>query len=431
MDDIRGQRRILLFCAGVVLLFAPADWLTLGRFSWSPLVVRAAWALTVAVSAYALERATPKQARLLTITVATLSTAFYAALAQLTGGAASALFHWIAAFPLAVAVLLQDQPEAIVGSGIALVVCGLAILVWAGEDPAFCAQWAVQAVVMTWLALYASTTYARMRTEQGDLRHAREAAAARAGASQEAVAVRDQFLAVAAHELRTPLTSLLLHIEAMERGVLPTGIDKAAARLPPERRWAIAIARQARRLSGLIDGMLDVSRMTGGRLSLQLERVDVASLAKDVAQRFAPDAAAASCTLTIKLDRPLVGLYDPNRLDQIITNLIANALKYGAGAPVEIEGDGDDHTIWLRIRDHGIGISQADQQRIFQRFERAASEQEYGGLGLGLWISSELAKALGGHITVRSQPGAGATFTVELPRTGMLEGEHIRRAIIR
>jgi signal transduction histidine kinase len=142
----------------------------------------------------------------------------------------------------------------------------------------------------------------------------------------------------------------------------------------------------------------------------------VTALVREVTQRFAPDAAAAACPLTLRLDRPVVGVLDANRLDQIVTNLIANALKYGAGAPVDIGVEGDDQVIRMTVRDHGIGISPADQQRIFRRFERAADERQYAGAGLGLWITSELVKALGGRITVHSTPGAGASFTVVLPR---------------
>ena len=245
--------------------------------------------------------------------------------------------------------------------------------------------------------------------------------AARLRASEAALAARDEFLAVAAHELRTPLTSLLLHIEAIERGVPmpgPSSPPIAAQWAGPqgEQRRIAAVARQARRLSGLIDGMLDVSRFTGGHLSLELAQVDVAALTREVAQRFAPDAAAAACQLSLRFDAPLVALLDANRMDQIITNLIGNALKYGAGAPIEISGEGDDKVVRLTVRDHGIGISPADQERIFLRFERAADERQYSGAGLGLWITSELVKALGGRITLHSVPGAGSSFTVVLPR---------------
>ena len=140
-----------------------------------------------------------------------------------------------------------------------------------------------------------------------------------------------------------------------------------------------------------------MSRLTAGRLELNFDRVDLAALAREVAQRFAPDAAAAACAMKIDLPEPLVGLWDEARLDQIATNLIANAVKYGAGGGIEIEGRGTADVVQLIVRDHGIGISAEDQQRIFRRFERASGQRQHPGLGLGLWITSELCKALGGR----------------------------------
>ena len=155
------------------------------------------------------------------------------------------------------------------------------------------------------------------------------------------MAARDEFLAVAAHELRTPLTSMLLHIEAIERACrAETASERDHARgrgRSANSSGIAAVARQARRLSGLIDSMLDVSKLTGGHLSLELAEVDVAALVREVAQRFAPDAAAAACPLTLRLDqRRWRACWTRTRLDQIVTNLIGNALKYGAGAPIEI-----------------------------------------------------------------------------------------------
>ena len=159
--------------------------------------------------------------------------------------------------------------------------------------------------------------------------------------------------------------------------------------------------------------MLDMSRLTAGRLELNFDEVDLAALAREVAQRFTPDAAAASCAMKIDLPEPLVGLWDEARLDQIVTNLIANAVKYGAGGGIEVEGRGDAEVAQLIVRDHGIGISAEDQERIFRRFERASGQRQHPGLGLGLWITSELCKALGGTIAVASALGAGAAFTVD------------------
>ena len=377
-DRARARQRILFWCAGIVAVFTPADWLTLGRFSWPTLVVRVAWIVAIIAGTLALRGASPRRTRAVIASLAGGSTAFYAALVQLTGGVHGPLFAWMVVFPVAVALLVQDYPGAIVTTGIALLFGGLGILLAGGAAPGFVALWAVQAVVMTWLALYASRTHRSMREREAALRAARDHAAAQMRASEASVAARDEFLAVAAHELRTPLTSLLLHIEAMERGVPPPP-SVGPSSLPPEQRRFDAVARQARRLSALIDGMLDVSRLTGGRLELELTELDLGALIRELAQRFAADAAAAGCTLTVQAPTPLRGVWDAARLDQIVTNLIANALKYGAGSPIEIEAHGGDDRIWLTVRDHGIGIALDDQQRIFQRFERAASSATMAG----------------------------------------------------
>jgi signal transduction histidine kinase len=336
---------------------------------------------------------------------------------MLTGGMISPLFHWSLALPIVIAIVLPDLPGAVVGGGFVILVCGAVIMSLGEASFATVLRWMSQGVVVTSLVFYASATYRRLRMRETRPPDAHDVAAARVRASEAAVAARDEFLAVAAHELRTPLTSMLLHIEAIER-TLPAEAESAeAVQVPPtEQKRIAAVARQARRLSGLIDSMLDVSKLTGGHLSLELVEVNVTALVRDVAQRFTPDAAAAHCTLTLRLDQPALGVLDATRLDQIVTNLIANALKYGAGAPVEISVESDDQVIRLTVRDHGIGISPADQHRIFLRFERAADERQYSGAGLGLWITSELVKALGGRITLHSVPGSGAAFTVVLPR---------------
>jgi signal transduction histidine kinase len=413
----RARERVLLVCAAVILLFAPSDVYTLGRFSWIPFTIRLEWAGAILVTTVALRRAEPHGVRIILNALAVLSTALYGALAMLTGGVASPLFHWSLALPIVVALVLPDLPGAVVGCGFALMLCGTGILGMASESFMSVVRWVSQVVVVTSLAYYASATYRRLRTREPRPPDAHEVAAARVRASEAAVAARDEFLAVAAHELRTPLTSMLLHIEAIER-TLPaeTAPETTMQVQPTEQKRIAAVARQARRLSGLIDSMLDVSKLTGGHLSLELAEFDIAALVRDVAQRFTPDAAAAACALTLRLDRPVMGVLDATRLDQIVTNLIANALKYGAGAPVEIAVEGDDQVIRVTVRDHGIGISPNDQERIFRRFERAANERQYSGAGLGLWITSELVKALGGRISLHSTPGAGAAFTVVLPR---------------
>lgn len=227
----------------------------------------------------------------------------------------------------------------------------------------------------------------------------------------EAIQARDLFLSVASHELRTPLTTLQLQLQALQRFVdrsenLP---DEIAVRL----RSAL---RQTRRLGGLIDELLDVSRIMHGRLAPERSRVDLSTVVMDVVDRYRIALEQSGSPLTVEgVDRPIVGEWDALRIDQIVDNLLSNAIKYGEGGPIEVEVACDDDHARIVVRDHGIGISPEDQSRIFGRFERAVSTRYYGGFGLGLWITRQVVEAHGGTIHVESELGEGSTFEVVLP----------------
>jgi signal transduction histidine kinase len=232
--------------------------------------------------------------------------------------------------------------------------------------------------------------------------------------AQEAVRLRDEFLSIAAHELCTPMTSLMLSLQALASAVQgEQPVDSKALR----RRLEL-VSRQGQRLVRLIGELLDVSRIKTGRLLLELADVELGALVRDVAERLEPDLARAQCTLSIRASAPVTGRWDRSRLDQVVTNLLSNAIKFGAGGPIEISLSAEAGVARLTIRDQGIGISPVLQPRIFNRFERAVPTRHYGGLGLGLYISHQIAEAHGGSIRVESQLGAGAAFTVELPCAG-------------
>jgi signal transduction histidine kinase len=219
---------------------------------------------------------------------------------------------------------------------------------------------------------------------------------------------------VASHELKTPLTALSLHLDALllEAGILSQGAP-ALSRFQDKLNRSI---NHAGRLGWLLQQLLDVSRIQMGKLELQLEMVDLGKLVEEVAGRFMEQAAQAGCSLKVAPPpQPVMGYWDPLQLDRVTTNLISNAVKYGAGKPVEIAITADGGKATLSVKDQGIGISPADQKRIFQRFVRAVSQRHYGGLGLGLWITRQALEAMGGSVRVQSTPSVETVFVAELP----------------
>jgi PAS domain S-box-containing protein len=234
----------------------------------------------------------------------------------------------------------------------------------------------------------------------------------------DAVRIRDDFLAVAAHELRTPLTSLLLQVQMLERAIQHDQLDSAAAR-----RGAASAQTQARRLSTLVDGLLDVARLASNRLLLEVQDLDLRPLIENLMATMAPDFQRAGCVVSLSAPDAVTGRWDHVRIEQVLTNLLTNAMKFGAGRPIEVVVTTTPAHVQLSVRDHGIGISQADQQRIFERFERAVSTRHFGGLGLGLHISAQILQAHRGTLRVESELGSGACFIIELPR-------HLPRATI-
>lgn len=227
-------------------------------------------------------------------------------------------------------------------------------------------------------------------------RHYREA--------QSAIRARDDFLSAASHELKSPLTPLLLNIQALRK---VGGATKAIDR----------IQRQLQRMAKLIDQLLDVSRIVGGGLSLEPERVDLAQVAQTVLEHFEDPSFPGRypCELKVDLAPGVIGHWDLLRVEQIVTNLLSNAFKYGAGRPVMLTVRRSAPFAEIVVQDGGIGIAPEDQERIFGRFETAVSRRSFGGLGLGLFIVRQIVEASGGKILLESAPQKGSIFTVLLP----------------
>jgi signal transduction histidine kinase/ActR/RegA family two-component response regulator len=231
--------------------------------------------------------------------------------------------------------------------------------------------------------------------------------------AQRAVQMRDEFLSIAAHELRTPLTALRLQVQGLEQLATKHRAEWADDRIL--NRLA-RCTRSLDRLGQLIEALLDVSRVSIGGLTLNLEQTDLTTLTRDVVDRFQDEAERAISQIQLVSDGPIWGMWDRLRVEQVLTNLLSNALKYGAGAEVEIELLDAGAEAVVKVIDHGIGIPAGDLERIFGRFERAVSSRNYGGLGLGLFITRRIVEAHGGVITADATPAGGATLAVRLPK---------------
>lgn len=249
--------------------------------------------------------------------------------------------------------------------------------------------------------------------------------------AQEAIRARDEFLSIASHELKTPLTSLQLEVQMLMRVMRKgtTMVPHIAGRgalsdeptpigIPSPAQLAVkmeALDRQIRKLSKLVNNLLDVSRLAAGRFEIRREEVDLSLVTSDVVSRFRQQVELAGGTLDLDAPEAIVGNWDRLRIEQVVTNLVSNALKYGRGRPIEIRVGHVDGRARLTVKDKGIGIGTDDLQRIFDRFTRASGSRNYAGLGLGLYIVKQIVDRLGGTISVDSELGVGSTFTVELP----------------
>jgi PAS domain S-box-containing protein len=233
--------------------------------------------------------------------------------------------------------------------------------------------------------------------------------------AQGEVRERDEFLSIASHELRTPVTALQLQLQLLQRAA-----ERSKNAMPPSLAAKVTgLERQTRRIAILVNELLDVSRMRLGRLELKLEEIDLADVARDTVAHLSDEAARAGCALSVAASGPQRGVWDRLRLEQVLTNLISNAIKFGSGSPILVSVDGDPAAARLAVRDRGIGIASGDQLRVFQRFERAVPTEHFGGLGLGLYIARQIVEAHGGSIRLESALGEGTTFTVELPRAAL------------
>ncbi|MBV8702893.1 MAG: HAMP domain-containing histidine kinase [Acetobacteraceae bacterium] len=238
-------------------------------------------------------------------------------------------------------------------------------------------------------------------------------------ALREAVRARDEFVAIAAHELRNPMTPILLQVGALLAAARSPRQCRPEVLVPRLEALELAVQEFVRRATTL----LDVSRVAAGNVRIERAAVDLSGVVRGVVERAGIAARKARSRLEADLQEGVVGSVDRLALEQVAENLLSNAIKFGAGRPVRVALRADGRTARLVVRDQGVGISEEDRARVFQRFERAVARREHGGFGVGLWLANQLVVAMGGAIGVESEPGAGTTFTVSLPLGGAEQPE--------
>jgi signal transduction histidine kinase len=237
--------------------------------------------------------------------------------------------------------------------------------------------------------------------------------------AQDAIQHRDEFLSIASHELKTPLTTLKFQIQLFERESRKENPDSLGSTRIREK--LNLMDKNVRRLNRLIEDLLDISRIQHKKITFQFEEIDLSALVNEVAQRFLEEAQAQGMEIIVNDGPKTSGFWDRLRIEQALSNLLSNAIKYGRPSSglgkIEMCFKDLGSSVQVEIKDEGLGIPDLDKNRIFERFERAVPINNYGGLGLGLYITKEIVEGHKGKIWVESKTGAGATFILQLPKS--------------
>jgi len=230
--------------------------------------------------------------------------------------------------------------------------------------------------------------------------------------SREALRLRDLFNSIASHELKTPLTALLLSLQLLARR-----LDKEAPGNSVLKAQALRCESAAARMGELIHALLDVAQIHRGRITLNVQEVDVAESVRKIVSGFEVNKEGCAHRITVQADGSIMAKLDPVRFDQLVTNLLSNAVKYGAGTPIEVVVDrrGGADSAHVEVIDHGPGVDPAMREKIFEPFQRASSNEPIPGLGLGLYVVKLIVEGHGGHIAIDSELGRGSKFVVDLP----------------
>lgn len=230
---------------------------------------------------------------------------------------------------------------------------------------------------------------------------------------KQEIKLRDEFLSIASHELKTPLTSMLLKLQLVLHNV--RNVSLANFSVENLLKMLETAELQTKRLAKMINDLLNISLITTGKMNLELGKADVTEIVKEVVNEFSEKLTKSGYTLELEADKSYIGWVDKVRIEQVISNLMSNALKYGNNKPIEVKVIGNDSIAKIIVKDSGIGIEKREKDRIFGLFERGTTNNNYKGLGVGLFIANQIIKAHHGTIRVDSKPNSGATFTIEIP----------------
>jgi PAS domain S-box-containing protein len=239
--------------------------------------------------------------------------------------------------------------------------------------------------------------------------------------AKDALKSRDEFLSMASHDLRSPLTSLRLQLQGVRRDLEPgqdcvRSLEKLVARVG-------SMERQTDRMLRMMDALMDITQMTAGRLELRRQKLDLVDVVHTSVATLDEELRQAGVEVRVHTDGPVEGMWDRLRLEQVVDNLLSNALKYGSGRPVDMLVSRDATTAKLVVRDQGIGVSPEDQERLFDRFERVKLDRGATGYGVGLWIVRHVVEAHGGKVSIESRLGEGSSFIVQLPLRGQVHAQ--------
>ena len=232
------------------------------------------------------------------------------------------------------------------------------------------------------------------------------------GELQRAVRMRDDFMSMVSHEIRTPLNALSLQAQVRRR--LSNGAQLSSSQMQD---MVERDEQQIKNILRLVDDLLDMSRLHRGAMRISPQPVDLVALVRRVVEVHADQAQAMGSPIHLDTPAEIPGFWDDFRIEQVVTNLVTNGMRYGGGKPLHISVRNDGGEAAIGVQDQGIGIAPTHHHRIFERFERVVNAGAAPGLGLGLYISFQIVRAHGGRIYVNSAPGKGSTFTVRLPKT--------------